>query len=67
MAEDKAGKPASHELQARLELANAAELGNDEAARAAQKRLDAAAEHTTTSDPRKRAPQGRRAPDKQTS
>lgn len=68
-------KPASHELQARQELANATELGNDESALAARKRLDAAgearsvaaAQHEHKVDVRKQAPQGRQAPGKQTS
>lgn len=66
-------KPAPHELQAQQELANATELGNDESARAANKRLAAAAEAravaavATEHEPRKQAPQGRQAPGKQTS
>lgn len=74
-----ADKPPAHEVQARQELANAEQLGNDESARAARKRLEAiganvkqaAAERAASRDDgddgkRKAAPQGRQAPGKQT-
>jgi hypothetical protein len=70
-----ADKSPAHEVQARQELANAEELGNEESARAARKRLEAAgadlenaavarskAADTKAAD---RAPQGRQAPSKQ--
>lgn len=74
-----ADKPPAHEVQARQELANADELGNNESARAARKRLDAAgadledaaASRSRTAGaksdgkPADRAPQGRQAPPKQ--
>lgn len=74
-----ADKPPAHEVQARQELANAEELGNEESARAARKRLEAAGADledaaaarakavSAKSDgkPADRAPQGRQAPPKQ--
>lgn len=68
-------KPPAHEVQARQELANAEELGNDESAKAARKRLEAigaevdkaAAARSKAATQPQRAPQGRQAPPKQTS
>lgn len=68
-------KPTAGELQARQELANAEELGNDQSALGARKRLEAlgaqveqAAEKRSKADVKPdRTPQDRRAPGKQTS